>query len=575
MILVLSIFNSKSAPDTSINLLNIAVGNTASWDYASDAGRTVNGDYVISGGWDWGYWNKIWIARLNENGELLNIWTDSITGECQPQLLPCSDNSCIIIYSDLSEISPSSIVLRSSKLNTSGNIIWQTQCDVPIENATGIRLSDVVWLDSETLSASYSVELPGGNQHVVVNTIIDSNSGDGTFFILSDRTDSHQMTVTPEGNLLHLTHNATQNENTIIVTTPDGENISFDTFVDRYSPVSIEFSLDSCLIVTRTTGGVNGVLSIVQLSESNEVQWENMFDNDLIGTFTDLALLSNGNVLAVGSTAPDENDETDGRLICLDNKGKLLWQKTIDNGADDHILSIFISDDTSILLTGTTTQFGNRDGWFLSLSSEGNYNQNCILGFDILSDDFELGFINREFWDIQLNQVDPVISTRHSKALNLQSGIITQKNATQNTIGLVFSAELTLPDEIQANSNANWISFGATELSFINMIQPEVDPHDCSFQVNFTPSETIVIETSRTEPDTSSYFPGLTLMNNLETHLIEIESQEDSLYFSADGTVLFKIPTETRPDSLYFFIEGNTSTVFHTIDNIRIYQKSW
>ncbi len=578
LVVIFTVSNKKSVSNPSISLLNIAVGNLASWDYASDVCKTSNGNYVIAGGWDWGYWNKIWVARLNENGELLNIWTDSITGESQPQLLPCADNSCILVYADLSEITNSSIIFTSIKLNSSGNVIWQTQHEVPIENATGIRLTCLKWIQVNSLSASFSVELPRGNQHLVINAVIDSNSGECTHFILPNRADLHKMTVTPNGNLLHLTHLSALAEDMVTITTPDGENVSINSFSDNYNPVSIGFTSDSSLIVARSTGGVNGVLSIIQLSESYEIQWENFFENDLTGTFTELAILNNDNILIAGYTSPDENDETDGRLICLDNNGKLLWQKIIDNGADEQILSLYVSADASILLTGTTTRFGNRDAWFLSLSSTGEYDEYCVLGFDILLDDFELGFINRDSWDIQLNQNSPAVTAGNNQGngsvLNIQSGLIVQKNAILNTTGLVFSAELFLPEEFQT-SDSNWITFGTSEINLISMIQPDSKAADGIFQVNLTPTENILIETSRTEPNASLIFPGLSLMNNKQTHVIEIESQADSIYFSADGNLLFKTATATHPDSLYFFLEGNAHTVSYNIDNIRIYQKSW
>ena len=107
------------------------------------------------------------------------------------------------------------------------------------------------------------------------------------------------------------------------------------------------------------------------------------------------------------------------------------------------------------------------------------------------------------------------------------------------------------------------------------MVQPDSKAPDGIFQVNLTPTENILIETSRTEPHTSSIFPGLSLMNNMQTHVIEIESQADSIYFSTDGNLLLKTATTTHPDSLYFFIEGNVPTVSYNIDNIRVYQKSW
>ncbi len=567
LILFLVFFTSSPPLAPTESLTNTAVGGRDSWDYVSDIIPGAAGGFIVAGGWDWGYWSEIWITGFNSSGNPVYTWSDSISGNCRPLVLSTADNGCITVFADFSDADTDGFSYRTLRLNSLGETVWETQGFIECPGDVQPAVSSLNWLPDSTVAASFTVSFSGSRRHTVFVTKINTYSGEGSSFQIPGNIETMSMAVSATGGMVHVSREVLNNTTTTELLNYEGvQQLTFDDS-QEIAINCVEYTTDSTLIAAGSNH--NHRLTVFKLDDEFSVRWKNSFNGEITGTVTDMTVLPEGTVVLAGSTLPDDEGNSDGWILCLDRSGKISWQTTVDLGEDEHILAVEAEQDGTLLLGGTTTSFGDQDGWFFEMTPDGRYNTICKLGIDVFSEDWETGFIQRAKWIVgtQGSNQPGVIQSEGNSALT-PGAVVIQREAIPLVPELCFEAEVSV-----TNSTLPQDSLHVT-IGTIGQILPADLPEntDCEMAWNCLSAQQLAVSTGRVSPRFTAELP--VIFDVTEPVLFTIENFNDSVYFRANDSLFITVPSVIQPDSLRFFVHS-TGSGSCRVDNIRVFLRKW
>ncbi len=574
-VILFSVFlkGTASIPDLD-SLINVAAGGRDSWDYASDVVYEEDGSIIVAGAWDRGYWSEIWIARFDNSQRQIYNWSDTISGTCQPLILPTAGGGCITVYTNFEDSSTDGFAYIAIRLDPMGNIIWETRTEIEHHGDWQPVTSSLNWLPDSTVVASFTLLSSSANRHTSCFALIDGSDGAGETFTLPGSIETQCVAISSSGDILHVGTSTTEGTNSMRTLDTDGQQ-DFITTSDLMVYIScVEYNPDNSIIAAGTSGGETGVISVTKFSKDFEIIWESNFDNSIYGIVTDLSVLPDGSIVLVGSTAPNGETGKDGRVLYLNRSGKLVWESILDTGGDDHLLSVDRKEDGSLLLSGSTTCFGDRDAWLVEMTAGGEHNNSCIQGIEFFTEDWETGFIGQEFWILTSGEDDPssVVpnGTTGDLSLTINNAPVILRKPVQLVPGLCFSAEISVPAGTESDSS--WVSIGTTDSE--HGLSPSLqEGSDSEFRLNYSPEQELVISFGRISPCSVLTIP--VQLTAAKPQLFTIENYEDSVFFLINDSLIYTMHSMNEPDSLRFFINGNSTSLQHSVNNIRAYLRKW
>lgn len=163
----------------------------------------------------------------------------------------------------------------------------------------------------------------------------------------------------------------------------DGETTAAAMAVSQYGGVLIAGETNSeALDAGQPYGGYDAYVAYV--SEHGEVVWQKRFGGSEDDRFTHIIELSDGGVLAMGSTLSTDEDARNARggldvfIAYLTHEGETIWIKCLGGTGDDQMFSIAEADDGSFFVCGRSgsrngdlpSNKGGWDAWATFLSRE-------------------------------------------------------------------------------------------------------------------------------------------------------------------------------------------------------------
>ncbi len=118
--------------------------------------------------------------------------------------------------------------------------------------------------------------------------------------------------------------------------------------------------------------------------QADKLKWARAFDNnnqpDKAEAF---ALLPDGSYVLAGTTRNNDSAYTDAWIIKLDAAGKMLWNKTIDQGYHDAVQHLIVTDSSELIVIGKTQvspDVNDYAGWMFMMGPDGSKMWNKNLG---------------------------------------------------------------------------------------------------------------------------------------------------------------------------------------------------
>ena len=570
------------------DLINLAAGETDAWNYASDIMATDDNGFIAAGTWDWGFYSEVWIARFDSTGNLVYSWSDSLTGECKPKLVPTENNGCITAFATYANREHTGFTFHALRFDSILNPIWTEEKWINFEGAVQPLISSLFYLPDSTLVSSFTLRLYNSGDYNAHYVKFDPTTGESKAFILPDIWES-RSSVAYGTNILHVgADNSLQTKSNLIsVIDTDGNTINSVIYGDKRSPIECIIALpDSSIVLAGTTdsyGGTKGDISIIKLSADLSLDWEISYGGDLREHASELILLDNGNLLFAGGTESSGSGNMDALLLYINPDGEIENEITIDNKGSDYIYSITQRENGNILISGITTYFNNRDAWLFEVTPEGYYNEACKLGIDLFTEDWESGYVDQNIWNVAFHQnYTPEIisdSANSNYSLNTNNLSLMLREKFAFTPGLSFETELTIPYN-QSSSGGNWVAFGTTDENLETFIHEAYRAYDSALYWKYTPDTSTPVRqlqfySSRFSPCSISTLPESLFINDFESQLFTIENCSDSLKFLLNNSQVVAWKYESSPDSVSFFLSGASMGIPHRIDNIRIFLRRW
>ena len=134
--------------------------------------------------------------------------------------------------------------------------------------------------------------------------------------------------------------------------------------------------------VTESKGNGNGDIWVVKTNENGEIIWEQTYGGALLDEAEEILVLENDRYIIVGSTESFCSNGKDIIVLCIDNDGSQIWQKTYGGKAYDEGWSIELIDENTYYILGRTSSFGSggQDFWLLKINEEGEVLLNRTFG---------------------------------------------------------------------------------------------------------------------------------------------------------------------------------------------------
>lgn len=150
------------------------------------------------------------------------------------------------------------------------------------------------------------------------------------------------------------------------------------------------FIMRSCIDTVIKLGDEQYVYYIAKLDSTGNILWRTFFTNKYSMYITNLQVLNNGNIVAIGYIETEISPTDPFGWICsLDPDGKKLWERTYytRTDIDNYFRDIEQTSDGGFIITGNAFDV-TSDIWLLKLDSMG-----CLVhGCDTINGDIEILF---------------------------------------------------------------------------------------------------------------------------------------------------------------------------------------
>lgn len=587
---MLLLFPAESTDvDHTGHLINIIAGSTDSWDYATDIHTTPDGGFFLAGTWDWGFWSEVWVARFDSNAALLWSWTDSLSGEDRPMLLPVSDGGVIAAFGEYADFDHTKFPVRSVRLNSRGEEVWTQRWWIDWVGAVQPILRSMNWDSDSLIILSFTMRHLNTSPCSAVHLVSFNSSGENMLWdTLAHRTESWDLLPLENGTRLHIYKDYLSTANGIEILSPENDIIQQVIVGDKRAQADCGALLPDgnfLVLFTKDRFGIrNGDLCIHKFSNDLVLLWERSFGGDMYDAASDVLIMADGDILISGATRSFGDGSSDGWILRLDENGVMQWQTVIDMGGNDYLNSISVNETGCIYAVGSTTRYGQPDAWIIELTPEGLFLEEPSLGLDILTEDWENGFINQNIWLMSYNRnYAPELhrdTINGNISLDANNVALVSRRSFPLLPGLSLSAEVSVPDR-PGIGGCNWLAIGIT-LKNVEAFQTD-QGRVAAGEFRWTYTEGI----NEQLREVSSIWSSESMMMSIsepesiwlerpEPQLMMIETCTDSIRFWLNDSLFSNVPSPgNTADSIRVYLWGSSGSVPHYIDNIRVFSRRW
>ncbi|MCK4505222.1 MAG: toll/interleukin-1 receptor domain-containing protein [Candidatus Aegiribacteria sp.] len=580
---------SNSTPEEYDDLLNLVVGGSDSWDYATDILAEKDGGFTVAGTWDWGFWSEVWVAHFDSTTTLQWSWSDSLSGECRPYLLPTADGGVITAFGEYADFEHTGFPIRAVRLNSRGEEVWTQRWWIHWTGAVQPILRSMNWDSDSLIILSFTMRHLNTSPCSAVHLISFNSSGEEMLWdTLAHESESYDLLLLEDSTRLHLYKDCVSGASGIELLSSSNEMIQQIIIGDKRAQASCVAILpDGSFLVLLTKdrfGASNGDLSIMKFSDDLALIWEKSYGGDMYDVASDVLILTDGDILISGATKSFGDGTFDGWMLKLDENGGIRWQTVIDMGGNDYLSSISVNETGHIYAAGSTTRYGQPDAWILEMTSDGFFREQSVLGLDVFTEDWERGFIDQNIWLMSYNRnYAPELHTdtiNGNISLDANNVALISRRAFHLAPGLSLSAEVSVPDRPGAGG-CNWIAIGIT-MKDVGAFQSD-QGRIADSELRWTYTEGIneqlreVCSTWSTDSTMMSICePESIWLERPEPQLMIIETCTDSVRFWLNDSLFNNIPSPgNTADSIRIYLWGSSSTVPHRIDNVRVFNRRW
>lgn len=587
--LAIHFFRSGSQTGNTDNLLNMIAGGTDSWDYATDILATSDGGFTATGTWDFGFWSEWWVAHFDSTGNLEWTWSDSLSGECKPELLSTEDAGIIAASGEYADFEHTGYWVRAFRLDSLGGEVWDNRWRIEWLGAIQPVTRSMNRGDSGRIRLAFTLRALDTKSCYAVHVVSFDTAGENMLLdTLRDRHSVHTFQPDGEGGDFFVYKDLESRANGIDHLSSEGLITDQINVGDRLSQASCGTVLPGgyllILLTSDTYGAGNGDLTIMKFTGELELCWEKTYGGDMWDSGSSVLMLPGGDLIIAGTTSSYGNGSADGWILRLDEEGDLIWQKVVDCGGNDRFYSMSVKPNGNILLAGSTTRFGDPDAWILEISPDGLYRDSVTLGIDLLTEDWEEGFLDQSIWLLGYNRnYSPELMTDSltgNTSINTNSVPLITRNSFQFKPGLSLSATITVPDRPDA-FGSNWVAIGMTHCESDEFHTDPATSRERELQwvytrgmnnqereliaTLFTDSQTVFIETEE----------GW-LQQGIRQELT-IENCVNSVVYRINDSLFCELPASSisAGDSLHAYLYGHSSSLPHGIDDIRLFLRRW
>lgn len=580
--------DSTDSYDTE-HLINLIAGGTDSWDYATDIHTVPDGGFFLTGTWDWGFWSEVWVARFDSTTTLQWSWSDSLSGEDRPMLLPTSDGGVITAFGEYADFEHTGFPIRAVRLNSRGEEVWTQRWWINWMGAVQPILRSMNWDSDSLILLSFTMRHLNTSPCSAVHLISFNSSGEDMLWdTLTYESESWDLFPLDDGTRLHIYKDYLSGANGIELLSSENDMIQRIIIGDKRAQASCGAALsDGGFLVLLTKdryGAGNGDLSILKFSDDLTLLWEKTYGGSMYDAASDILILNDGDILVSGSTRSFGDGASDGWMLRLDENGVMRWQTVIDMGGNDYLNNISVDETGHIFTVGSTTRYGQPDAWILEMTPDGFFREQPVLGLDVFTEDWEKGFIDQSIWLMSYNRNYAPQLHRDTISGNISLDANNVALVSRETFsllpGLSLSAEVSVPDRSSARG-CNWLAIGIT-LKDVEAFQTD-QGRIADSELRWTYTEGINEQLrevcsiwSMDRTMMSMCEPESIWLNRQEPQLMMIETCTDSVRFWLNDSLFNNVPSPgNTDDAIRVYLWGSSGSVPHYIDNVRIFNRRW
>jgi len=580
---------SGNSSNTHEHLMNLVAGGSDSWDYATDIIATDECGFIASGTWDWGFWSEAWVAAFDSSGSLLWNWSDSLSGECKPALLPTDDGGVITAFGEYADFQHTGYWVRAVRLDSLGSVDWDQRWRIEWPGTVQPVFGDANLSDSGRVQLAFTLRTMDTRPYHAVHVVSFDDAGqEMRLDTFPNRVEVYSFPSDGIGGHYQVYKDQESSSSGVEHLTPDGVTDGNIIVGDRLSTASCAaVSEDGGIIVLITAeryGAGSGDLVLMKFSQDMALCWEQRYGGEMWDGASDVMLLPDGRILVAGSTKSYGDGSSDGWVLLLDEEGSLIWQKVIDCGGNDGFRAVSVHPDGTILLAGSTTRYGDPDAWLLSMTPEGEFNDTTTLGLDLLTEDWECGFLDQAVWVMGYNRnytpnftVDTLTGNTSLDANNVP---VVTRSAFIPRPGLSLEASVYVADRPEA-SGSNWLAMGLTTGDSRDFRNDPIAARELEFRWTYTdgmngqlPQVTALITRDSTISFTEADDGWLSFG---EPQAMSIETCVESMVFRINDSLFCELPVlkPADEDSIRAYLCGSSGSLPHRIDDVRVFLRRW
>lgn len=585
----LYVFRSDTAAATD-GLLNMVAGGSDSWDYGTDIIAAPDGGFTVTGAWDYGFWSIWWVTRFDSTGRPEWTWSDSLAGEDRPLLLPAAGGDVICATGEYADFEHTGFPVRAVRLDSEGGTVWENSWWLEWAGAVQPELGSYRMTSDSLLLLYFTLRQLSLGQIRASHQVTLTSSGE---FVrrdtLAGNRDAMELLVLRSGSILRASRDIASQGNSIQIVSPQGDELDRAVIGDSRSVISCAIELpdgDLVMLMTKDMyGSGKGDLSVMRFSPDLALKWERVYGGSMPDVAADIQLLPSGDMIISGYTSSRGDGSEDGWLLRLDRDGRIVWESVVDLGGSDYLASISVLEDGGILACGNTTRFGQPDVWILEFNSDGTWNRRFRTGVELLNEDWGKGFVDQTVWEIGYNRnYAPALhkdSVTESYSLDANGVPVVSLAEFPLLPGLSLSAEVTIPAMTDRTGN-NWVAVGITRSSADHFHLDPGTVSDLEMKWVYTPginqqTRELRATCALDSPAGSFAVPETLLLERGVPQRLTIETCTETVRFWVNDSLLQEDSVKLcrEPDSVRVYVWGNSGSLPHHVENLRLFQRRW
>ncbi len=122
---------------------------------------------------------------------------------------------------------------------------------------------------------------------------------------------------------------------------------------------------------------------LIKIDSSGDEEWRSIVRKDKWSDFIEtIHVTKDSTYIILGETNPHGTDRFNIWLVCINNQGKELWNKTFGGKKNDWCVDIQQTSESGYIISGNTRSYGagKSDIWLIKIDSEGQEQWNRTFG---------------------------------------------------------------------------------------------------------------------------------------------------------------------------------------------------